>query len=257
MNRTARALGALRTRVRAAVPRSLAYAVPPRAAEPASVVRRRRRRTAAVCAVGAGTLGASLAARPDSARFYGLTAATAVVWTVGAFASGPLHQGWIEMQDGVRRRPVVVPVATGAGAFGGFVAAALVARRVPVLDAAVRRVLRFADEGSTPWVVVITLANGAAEEVFFRGALYEAVGDRAPVLVSTLAYTATTAASRNPALVLAGAAMGTLFGLQRRATGGVQAPILTHLTWSALMLRYLPRMFGTRGRIRASEFPGR
>ena len=37
--------------------------------------------------------------------------------------------------------------------------------------------------------------------------------------------------------------MGTLFGLQRRASGGIQAPLLTHLTWSALMLRYLPPLF--------------
>ncbi|MGH3575523.1 MAG: hypothetical protein ACRDUW_27510, partial [Pseudonocardiaceae bacterium] len=51
-------------------------------------------------------------------------------------------------------------------------------------------------------------------------------------------------ATRNPALVLASAAMGTLFGLQRRATGGVQAPILTHLTWSWLMVHFLPPLFG-------------
>jgi uncharacterized protein len=51
-----------------------------------------------------------------------------------------------------------------------------------------------------------------------------------------LAATATC----NPALILASATMGALFGLQRRATGGIQAPLLTHLTWSTLMLRFLP-----------------
>ncbi|KAA1422574.1 CPBP family intramembrane metalloprotease [Mumia zhuanghuii] len=195
-------------------------------------------------------LGVSLSTEPGSRQFYGLTLATAATWSLGSLASGPLHQGWIEMQDGVRRRPVMVPVVTGVGAFGCFVAGALVARRVPVLDDAVRRVLRFAEEGSTPLVVLTTVANGAAEELFFRGALYDAVGERHPVLVSTLAYTATTAASRNPSLTLAGAVMGTLFGLQRRATGGIQAPLLTHLTWSALMLRYLPRLFRDRQRFR-------
>ena len=49
--------------------------------------------------------------------------------------------------------------------------------------------------------------------------------------------------TRNPALVLAATVMGTLFGAQRRASGGVQAPVLTHLTWSVLMLRYLPPLF--------------
>ena len=43
--------------------------------------------------------------------------------------------------------------------------------------------------------------------------------------------------------MLVSAALGTLFALQRRATGGIQAPLLTHLTWSALTLRYLPPLF--------------
>ena len=58
--------------------------------------------------------------------------------------------------------------------------------------------------------------------------------------MSTAVYTAATVPTRNPALVLAAAVMGTLFGLQRRATDGLQAPLLTHLTWSALMVRFLP-----------------
>jgi hypothetical protein len=36
--------------------------------------------------------------------------------------------------------------------------------------------------------------------------------------------------------------MGTLFGYQRRATQGLQAPLLTHLTWSTLMVTLLPRI---------------
>ena len=85
--------------------------------------------------------------------------------------------------------------------------------------------------------------NGAAEEVFFRGALYATIGERHPVALSTGAYTLATVTTRNPALVLAATAMGTLFAAQRRASGGIQAPVLTHLTWSVLMLRYLPPLF--------------
>ena len=89
----------------------------------------------------------------------------------------------------------------------------------------------------------VELANGLAEEVFFRGALYAAVGVERPVLTSTAVYGLATTATRNPALVLASLVMGLLFGLQRRASGGIQAPMLTHLTWSALMLRFLPPLF--------------
>jgi hypothetical protein len=117
------------------------------------------------------------------------------------------------------------------------------ARRVPVLDRAVARVLRFADEGDDRLVLATTLANGLGEEVFFRGALYAALADRRPVVTSTALYTLATTTTRNPALVLAAGVMGTLFGLQRRASGGLQAPVITHLTWSALMVRFLPPLF--------------
>jgi len=52
-----------------------------------------------------------------------------------------------------------------------------------------------------------------------------------------------TCATRNPALVLASGLMGTVFAVQRRSSGGVLAPMLTHITWSTLMLRYLPALF--------------
>jgi hypothetical protein len=129
------------------------------------------------------------------------------------------------------------------GAFGVFYAAALVARRIPLLERAILSVLEYSYQGSQRLVLITTLANGAAEEVFFRGALYAAVGRRSPVAVSTGVYALATVATRNPALVLASVVMGALFGMQRRASGGIQAPMLTHLTWSVLMLRYLPPLF--------------
>jgi uncharacterized protein len=69
------------------------------------------------------------------------------------------------------------------------------------------------------------------------------VADSNPITKTTLAYTAATAATRNPALVLAGTGTSLLFGYQRRATGGILGPTTTHLTWSMLMLRYLPPLF--------------
>jgi membrane protease YdiL (CAAX protease family) len=208
--------------------------------------RRRRRVTAASAVAGAALLGVSLSQPPDSRRFYGLTLAAAATWTTGGLAAGPLHAGWTFGPRGTVRRPWLSPVATGTGAFGAFYAAALVARRIPPLDRALVSVLRYADQGSPPLVLTIALANGMAEEVFFRGALYAAVGTDRPVLKTTAVYGLATTATRNPALVLAGLAMGPLLGLQRRSTGGILAPVLTHLTWSALMLRYVPPLFAER-----------
>jgi uncharacterized protein len=202
----------------------------------------RRRVVAGVSLAGAGLLGVSLSTEPDSPQFYALTLGVAGTWVAGGVLSGPLHLGRLAYGDDLRR-PVVVPVLTGMAAFGVFYAAALVAREIPVLDRALRSVLRYAKEGSGPLVALTTLANGAAEEVFFRGALYAAVGAKNPVVGSTAGYLLATTPTRNPALILASLPMGALFAAQRRASGGIQAPIITHLTWSALMLRYLPPLF--------------
>lgn len=222
-------------------PKSLGHVVTAPPEEPPRLRRRRRRVVAVTALLGGSLLGRSLSAQPDSREFYGETLAVAAVWTTGGLLSGPLHLGWIAGQDEQLRRPWLVPVATGVGAFGFFAAAALVARRIPVLGDAVRGVLLFAEEGEEYLVLLTTLANGLGEEVFFRGALYAAAGSH-PVATSTLVHALVTSTTRNPALVLAAAVMGTLLGLQRRASQGLQAPVLTHLTWSALMVRYLPRL---------------
>jgi membrane protease YdiL (CAAX protease family) len=165
---------------------------------------------------------------------------------VGGLASGPLHLGRMFGPGEQLRRPVLTPVVSGVGAFGAFYAAALVARRIPVLERAIGSVLRYADQGTTPLVLTTTLANGVAEEVFFRGSVYAAAGAARPVLASTAVYGLATTATRNPALVLASLPMGLLFAQQRRITGGIQASMLTHVVWSALMLRHLPPLFARR-----------
>jgi membrane protease YdiL (CAAX protease family) len=211
-----------------------------------AVFRRRRRVTGAVAVAGASLLGVSLSTPPGSPRFYGLTLGVAATWVAGGLASGPLHLGRMFGPGDRLRRPVVTPIVSGVGVFGAFYAAALVARRIPVLERAIGSVLSYADQGSAPLVLTTTLANGMAEEVFFRGALYAAAGADRPVLVSTSVYALATVATRNPALVLASVPMGLLFAVQRRITGGIQAPMITHVVWSALMLRYLPPLFADR-----------
>ncbi len=223
----------------------------PQVPEESDSVRRKRRAIVAGVGVGGATLlGLSLSTAPGSRRFYWLTGALAATWTAGAVASGPLHLGWIKGRDDNLRRPFVTPVATGVLAFGVFYGAALVAREIPILNRAIGDVLRYADQGSMPLIVLTTSVNGMAEELFFRGAFYTAAAER-PILISTAAYTVATAASRNPALTVAGVVMGALFGMQRRASGGIQAPLLTHVTWAMLMLRFLPPLF--QGSIRREQ----
>lgn len=229
----------------------IGHIVPIEHMESPAVVSRRRWVATGVSLLGTALLGKSFSTTPASREFYGSTAAVALTWTAGGVLSGPLHRGWIQSRDRQLRRPVITPVATGVVAFGFFCGCAFLARSIPVLDRAVGDVLAFAEEGNTALNLATTLANGLGEEVFFRGALYSALDADRAVVASTAVYTIATAATRNPALMVAAAIMGTLFSLQRRASGGLQAPALTHLTWSTLMVCFLPRLVRPRRRSRS------
>jgi uncharacterized protein len=186
----------------------------------------------------AALLRASFAAEAGSARFYLLTTGLAGVWTGGALSAGPIP--W----RGKTRKStdlIVVPALTGAATFAVFYGAARVARHHRALRRTIASVLHYADAGSTPLVVLIASGSGVAEELFFRGALWTGPN---PLRTSTLAYAASTAATGNPVLVLAGLITSLIFGWQRQVTGGVLAPAVTHVTWSVLMLRYLTPLFG-------------
>lgn len=208
--------------------------------EPDAAFRRRQRVVAGTAVVGSVVLNRTFAQQPGSRSFYAHTAAAAGTWIAGGLASGQLHLG----RERDRKRPVLTPALTGAGAFAGLYAAGVVAKRIPFLEQHVQRVLTFAEEGDRLPVYLTTIGNGLAEEVFFRGGVFAAVPAPHQVSVTTAAYTLATVPTKNPALVLAAAGMGTLFALQRRATGGIQAPMVTHATWSALVLRFLPPLFG-------------
>jgi hypothetical protein len=190
---------------------------------------------------GAVLLGISLSVRPGDAVFYLLTVLVALTWVGGALLSGPLHLGRIPFRDRLRR-PIVTPIVTGLVLGAVFVAGSLVVREVPQLRELVNDVLAHARYGAIVPIVAVTLLNGVAEEFFFRGALFAAIGRRHAVLISTLVYAAATVATGNLMLVFAAFLLGLVLGLQRRASGGILAPILTHITWSTTMVFALPAL---------------
>lgn len=203
--------------------------------------RRRRIVVAVTIVIGATLLGLSLNLTPGDNRFYLATIALAGVWVIGAFSSGPLHLGRASTRSGRHLvRPVLQPLVLGGAAVGIFVIGALIVARIPPLRDSVNAVLDHARFSSLPAVVIITLINGVAEELFFRGALFAAIGARFPVLISTAIYGLTTVTTGNVMLVFAAVVLGLLVGLQRRVTGGVLAPMIIHCTWSMSMLLVLP-----------------
>ncbi len=142
------------------------------------------------------------------------------------------------------RRPILTPLALGLGLAGVFVVGGLIVAQIPWLAAQVASVIDYANQGYLPVLIVVTALNGIAEELFFRGALYAAI-TKYPVVWSSVAYTVATAATGNLMLSFAAVLLGILVGLQRRASGGILGPILTHVAWSLTMLLTLPYIFGT------------
>ena len=212
--------------------------------EPPIVVKRRRFAVAFVVVIGAVLLGYSLGLQPGDASFYWLTLVLAAVWAVGALASGPLHLGHVRF-FGRNQRPMITGTVVGVAVGAAFVLGALVARERPTLAHYVTTVLEFANY-QTLWLMVVSiLLNAVAEELFFRGALYTALEKHHPAIISTIIYTvAILVATRNPMLGFAALVLGSVCAYERRATGGVLAPILTHMVWGLTMVLVLPPVFG-------------
>jgi membrane protease YdiL (CAAX protease family) len=211
--------------------------------EPPSVVRRRRIVVAVVLALGAVVLGLSMTRHPGESSFYWLTLALSAVWLIGAFASGPLHLGGICWR-GRNQRPVITGSIAGLVLGGVFVLGGLIAKQIPQVSELITRVLQFGDQGSWRLILAIALLGAIAEELFYRGALYTALGRHHPVLISTILDVVATLASQNLMLGFAAIILGTVCAFERRTTGGVLAPILTHFVWSLVVILGLPPLFG-------------
>lgn len=226
--------------LRAFLAAALVQPVPGQHPDPPAVHLRRRVVVAVTFVLGSLVLAYALRIEPGDGRFYLATIALAAVWCVGALLSGPLHAGQGHTRRGDRpSRPIVQSFALGLLLLGIFLVGALVVARIPVLREPVEQLLDHARFGSTAAVLAITAVNGVVEELYFRGALYAALPSHA-VVITTVLYAITTVGSGIPLLVLAASVVGLVTALQRRVTGGILGPMITHVTWSAGMLVLLP-----------------
>lgn len=232
--------------VQAFVRAALVDPVPRDHTEPDWAFRRRRIVVAVTLVVGAAVLGWAVRIEPGDSLFYVATLVLAGVWAAGAFLSGPLHLGHARTRSGeLPGRAVVQSLALGTLLLVVFLAGSVVVARIPFLRTPVEDLLAHAQAGSVTLVAIITAVNGISEELYFRGALYAGVGRRHAVLITTTVYALVCATSGIPLLVLAAVVLGLVVGLQRRVTGGILGPVVTHLTWSLGMLLLLPRALAT------------
>ena len=157
----------------------------PGAGAPRRVGRRRtprRRVVAATSVAGAGLLGVGLSTRPGSRAFYVTTLGVAGTWLVGGLG---LRARCTWAGSRPRTRPYGDPCSprwpparrpsgssTPADWWSGDPAAG-------ALD--LQRPATTPTQGDDKLVYLTTLANGFGEEVFFRGAMFAALGRRHPV----------------------------------------------------------------------------
>ncbi|QGH70207.1 CPBP family intramembrane glutamic endopeptidase [Pseudactinotalea sp. HY158] len=205
---------------------------------------RRRVVVGSTIVAGAVLLGRLPAVPAGDPAFYALLVATAAIWVLGAFGSGPIRLGHARTRDGRTSRAMLQGLILGGMLLGVFLLGALAVAEVPALRTPVDDLLRHARYASLPVVLALTAINGAAEELFFRGALFSALPPRWRVAGSTLGYALSTVLSGVPLLTFAALCLGALTGLQRRVTGGVLGPIVSHLVWSIGMLLFLPSVLG-------------
>jgi len=208
--------------------------------------RRRRWVVAGTLVVGAASVAVTLRLEPGDGRFLLGAGWMAAVWAVGGVLAGPVHVS----EPAGARRALVTGVLAGTTAVALCTAGGLVVARIDVLREPAEQLLDHAGD-DTLLVVVLTLVNGVAEEIFFRGALHDALLGLLPahlsVPVATGIYALTVVGSGVVLLVLAAVLLGAAAAVLRQRTGGVLAPIVLHVIWSAGMLALLPPVLTTGG----------
>ncbi len=196
-------------------------------------------------AVGSFMLAFTLRLAPGDPAFYAATLALAAVWIVGGLISGKIYLGNAHTRAGTESgRGVLQGVIIGCALLTVFLAGAALVAPVAVLRDPLLGLLLHARYGIAPLVAVLTALIAIGEELFFRGALWAAVGGRQALLVTTLVYALTTIPSGVPLMVLAAALVGLVAGIHRRVTGGVLGPIIIHLIWSLGLFFLLPFVLG-------------
>ena len=188
--------------------------------------------------LGAAVLAWSLALSPGDPRFYAATALLATIWLVGALLARraigrPLRR--VVAEGRTARRDTLLGLGVGLALCAVFLVGAGIVTLLPSLRTPVDELLAHSTEGATALVLALTLVNGYAEELFFRGALFEALDGALPAVTTTLVYTVVIAGTGIWLLALAGMVVGGTAAWLRVRTGGTTAGIIAHSTWSAGM----------------------
>jgi len=110
-----------------------------------------------------------------------------------------------------------------------------------------------ADEPIRAALVLSLLVSVPAEEIFYRGLVQRTLGETAPgaggaAVAALFAYAVANLPSRSLPIVAGAVVGGAVWGALAWWSGGLAAPLASHILWTGLML-VLPPGAGRRGRV--------
>jgi hypothetical protein len=177
-----------------------------------------------------------------------VTAGAAVLSLAAAFAADRRRLAALLVP---RRRDAVLGLGAGAAlVLATHLLYGLAVRLVPDLPGVVRQLYAELQAAPGPLAALpLTAVVVLAEEVVWRGLLVDELlarlGDAPPrraalLAAATLLYAVPHLVAGIPVLLLAALALGAVWTTLRLATGGLGAPLLSHLVWSAAVFALWP-----------------
>lgn len=172
--------------------------------------------------------------------FYGAMMAAALVWRVGFYGESILFASAEAEAQGLRlQRDLLVGLVAGAGV---VIASHVMTTRTGWGDRLARGLAESLGPISLPNALLLAMASGLGEELFFRGALQPRVG----IVLASILFGAVHFVPRRDMVAWSGFAVtiGLLFGLMFEWTGSVVAPVVAHTVVNGVNLPYLTRRYG-------------
>ena len=138
-------------------------------------------------------------------------------------------------------RAVVVGLASGLALFLATRVFVAIASNWGPFARHVEEAYRAAADEPIGAVLALSLLISAAEEVFYRGLVQRALGETAlgagaAALVALVAYALANVASRSLPIVAGAVVGGAVWGALAWWSGGLAAPLASHILWTGLML---------------------
>lgn len=215
--------------------------------------RPRSRAAAVVCVVLTMVCAAVIlrkafdAAGTDALAWWSL--ALAATWAVGGGVALALTGRGAPSESSfghaglLARHPFAVSLTIGCVIAGACFVGGAILIAIPWTEEWIRSALTAAESGSQVVVVAVALVAGAAEEIFFRGALPGLMRGILRWVVPLALYTLVTLASGNLALTLCAPVLGAAAMLARDLTERLWAAILVHACWTVAMVWLFPVVF--------------